>query len=153
MYTSLCLHCMELVIIADRRIWKASTAYSVRAAAPGGPRTDFDKKAGKRKEHFRRPRTVLIWAAADMTLYAVALLLAKFTNAQEYSIIIVLVTSPLKEFRHRISRTMHERGERSRGRRHAKSNAEGGAPAQAAAAPGTGAVGNAGGRDPSTSSI
>jgi len=53
---------------------------------------------------------------------------------------------------------MHERGERSRGRRHAKANAEGGAseggaPAQAAAAPGTGAVDNAGGRDPSTSSI
>ena len=25
MYTSAVLHCMELVIIADRRIWKAST--------------------------------------------------------------------------------------------------------------------------------
>ena len=50
---------------------------------------------------------------------------------------------------------MHERGERSRGRRHAKSNAEGGASeggrAQAAAAPGTGTV--AGERDFSTHSI
>ena len=60
---------------------------------------------------------MLVWAAGDMVLYSVALLLAKFTNAREYSVIIVLVTSPLKEFRHRISRTMHERGERSRGRR------------------------------------
>ena len=99
---------------------------------------------------------MLIWALGDMVLYSVALLLAKFTNAREYSVIIVLVTSPLKEFRHRISRTMHERGERSRGRWHAKANAEGGAseggaPAQAAAAPGTGTV--AGERDFSAHSI